>query len=359
MTERENLIALCKRRGYLRAPVDFSLCPSLVQEFQRRTGAAGEDYAAYFALPWRTVCDGRLPAQDDTAYWHYHDAGLKPGTVLDPWGVAYEPGSEAAKHMTYMRHPLKKLQELDQLREYPYPDFPHADYSHQAAQVQAIHAQGLAAVGGMQCTIWETAWYLRSMEELMMDMMTDDPKAEYLLDKVTEYATVRARAYAAAGVDILFLGDDIGMQRTAMMSDELYVHWLKYRLKRVIDAARAIRPELVVFYHSCGFVTPFIPHLIDAGIDVLNPVQPECMDFAQIHAMYGDRLSFHGTIGTQTTMPFGTPQEVRRTVHRNLEIAGDRGGLFAAPTHLLEPEVPWENILAYVQACRDFATAGG
>jgi uroporphyrinogen decarboxylase len=78
------------------------------------------------------------------------------------------------------------------------------------------------------------------------------------------------------------------------------------------------------------------------------------MDFHEIHEMYGDKLSFHGTIGTQTTMPFGSPEDVRKEVFRNLELAGDKGGLFVAPTHLLEPEVPWENIIAYVEACKEF-----
>ena len=73
-----------------------------------------------------------------------------------------------------------------------------------------------------------------------------------------------------------------------------------------------------------------------------------------IHAQYGDKLSFHGTIGTQTTMPFGSPEDVKREVWHNLEIAGEHGGLFVAPTHLLEPEVPVENVAAYIEACRDF-----
>ena len=139
-----------------------------------------------------------------------------------------------------------------------------------------------------------------------------------------------------------------------MMSETLYTTWIQPRLKKVIDTARAINPELIIFYHSCGFITPFIPHLIDAGIDVLNPIQPECMNFAEIHRQFGDKLSFYGTIGTQTTMPFGTPEDVRREVFQNLEIAGDKGGLICAPTHMLEPEVPWENIEAYVKACEDF-----
>ena len=89
-------------------------------------------------------------------------------------------------------------------------------------------------------------------------------------------------------------------------------------------------------------------------MDVLNPIQPECMDVEKIFREYGDRLSFHGTIGTQSVMPFGTPEEVRANVKRNLDLAGDKGGLFVAPTHLLEPEVPWENIRAYVEACQNY-----
>ena len=90
------------------------------------------------------------------------------------------------------------------------------------------------------------------------------------------------------------------------------------------------------------------------GIDVLNPIQSESMDFAKIYRTYGEQISFHGTIGTQTVMPYGTPQQVKEEVWRNLDLAGEKGGLFVAPTHLLEPEVPLANILAYVDACREY-----
>mgnify|MGYP005892884159 CR=1 FL=1 len=123
------------------------------------------------------------------------------------------------------------------------------------------------------------------------------------------------------------------------------------------ELLKAERPDMVITYHSCGYVTPFITDLMEAGVEVLNPVQPECMDFAEIHAEYGKKLSFWGTVGTQSTMPFGTPDEVKAVVRRNLEIAGEAGGLLCTPTHLLEPEVPWENIEAYVVACREFRLA--
>lgn len=158
----------------------------------------------------------------------------------------------------------------------------------------------------------------------------------------------------STGVDVIYLGDDIGMQSSVMMSEELYKRFLLPRLASVISAARAINPDIIVFYHSCGYVTPFIPLLIEAGIDVLNPVQPECMDFEEIHAEFGDKLSFFGTLGTQTTFPFGTMQDVKDAVKHNLDIAGEKGGLIVAPTHLLEPEVPWANVKAYVEACENY-----
>ncbi|HJD03652.1 MAG TPA: uroporphyrinogen decarboxylase family protein [Candidatus Mediterraneibacter caccogallinarum] len=185
-------------------------------------------------------------------------------------------------------------------------------------------------------------------------MMEEDEMAVYLLDKITELAKIRAKAYVEAGADVIYLGDDIGMQHTIMMSEDLYCTWLKPRLTDIISYIKSLNPEVIVFYHSCGFIEPLIPHLIDAGVDVLNPIQSECMDFGEIYEKYGDRISFHGTIGTQTVMPHGTPEELIAEVHKNLDIAGPKGGLMVAPTHLLEPEVPFENVLAYVEACRTY-----
>jgi uroporphyrinogen decarboxylase len=351
--KRENLLSLLRRKGFDEIPVEFNLCPAQIEEYNKSIGSS-MDFVEYFQMPWRYIDDLAPVNQDIGIFRKYYDSGLKPGTYIDDWGVANEPGSEAAKHMTYMRHPLQYVDSIEEMKEYPFPDFQKADVLKQKSEVEQIHARGLAACGSLQCTVWETSWYIRSMEELMMDMMTEDIKAVYLLDRVTELACLRAQSFAEAGADILFLGDDIGMQSTILMSEELYINWLKPRLKKVIDAARKIKPDIIVSYHSCGFVAPFIPHLIEAGIDVLNPVQPECMNFKEIYENYGDRLSFHGTIGTQSVMPFGTPEDVRKEVFKNLSIAGSKGGLFVAPTHVLEPEVPWENIMAYVKACRDF-----
>lgn len=351
MTNRENFLSLVRRKGYERIPVEFVLSPHLQQVCKEKLQA--EDYEEYFQFPWRRVEDLRLRDQDTEKYRKFYQTPLAEGADIDLWGVGHEK-SPNSMHMTYMRHPMEDMEELEEVANYPYPDFEGADGSHQAGQVRQIKSRDLIAVGDMQMTIWECAWYMRSMEELFCDMMEENEIAEFLFDKVTELSTIRAEAYASAGVDVLFIGDDIGMQHTIMMSEELYCRWIKPRLAGLIRAVKAINPQIVIFYHSCGFIEPLIPHLIEAGVDVLNPIQSECMDFEKIFETYGDQISFHGTIGTQTVMPHGTPQEVKEAVWRNLDIAGEKGGLFVAPTHMLEPEVPLENILAYVEACRTY-----
>jgi len=354
MTNRENYLSIARRTGYDYMPVNFNMCPSLqekynayIKEHNLKLPVGEGDVAG---LP--STCAPREVFLEK----YYKDKVFKPGTHIDGWGVAHEPGSAAAYHMTYMHHPMDEFDSVEQLQEYPWPVF-HDALEAQTKQVKDLHNADRAAIGHMEVTIWETAWYMRGMENLMCDMVNEDPMATVLLDRVTDFAIQKAVSYAKAGVDGLFLGDDVGMQHTIMMSEGLYNEWLKPRLKKVIDAAHAIKPDIVIFYHSCGHVTELIPYLIEAGVDVLNPVQPECMDFKKIHAEYGDRLSFHGTIGTQTVMPFGTPKEVRQKVFENLDIAGQKGGLYVCPTHLLEPEVPVENVVAYIQACIDYTSS--
>ncbi|MEI6515927.1 MAG: uroporphyrinogen decarboxylase family protein [bacterium] len=359
---RENLLKLYRRQGYDRAPVGMHFCPSLVEEFRRRYPDFKGDYLDFFEAPYRIIYDPgfawnfdevwRIPGRDKMDWHRFYPAGFQYKVKFDGWGTAHEDNPDS-KHMTRMHHPLRSATSVADLEAYPWPEFEKIDYSYLKPQVDAIHARNLAVFVWAECTIWETAWYLRCMEELFVDMGTDDPMATYLLDKITNLACFRAAKFAAAGVDILGLGDDIGMQNTIMMSEDMYRTWLKPRLTKVIAAAKAVKPDILISYHSCGYVLPFIPDLIEAGVDILNPVQPECMDFADVHAKYGDRISFNGTLGTQQLMPFGTPEQVKAEVRRNLGIAGKKGGLFCCPTHMLEPEVPWANIEAYVEASRE------
>jgi len=160
--------------------------------------------------------------------------------------------------------------------------------------------------------------------------------------------------FCEAGVDILRLGDDVGSQKGMLMSPEVWRKWLKPGLKKVIKSARDINPEIHIFYHSDGYIEPIIPELIEIGVDILNPVQPECMDPAKLKREYGDKLAFWGTVSCQRTMPFGTPEDVINEVKLRIKTVGENGGLLIAPTHILEPDVPWENVLAFFEGVKKY-----
>jgi uroporphyrinogen decarboxylase len=350
LTPRENLINMWRRQGYEYAPAFCILCPSLEDEFKKRYGSEA-NLDEQFQFPFRGVSAAQKENNQD---WmkYYPGTTFNPGTEIKCDGVAWEP-HPGTMHIKQMHHPMKNFSSVEEFQAYPYPELRDDCVQRLTAEVKELHDRGLAAMGGPG-SLWEDAWYMRGMEELMIDMLTGDEKAAYHLDKIAELVTERYVAMAKAGVDFIHLGDDIGMQHTIMMSEELYREWIKPRFAKIIKAAKTIKPDLLISFHSCGYIEPFIPDLVEIGVDILNPVQPECMSFEKIHAEYSSVLSFWGTIGTQTTMPFGTPEDVRCEVLRNLKIAGAKGGLLCTPTHMLEPEVPWANIEAYVKACRDF-----
>jgi len=236
MNHRENLLSLLRRQGFSYVPPTFGLTPHLINVYKERTKSS-LPYDEYFDMPWRGIPDIEI-ADNTHNFLPWHHTPLREGTTIDSWGVAYEPGSADAMHMTRMIHPLRGVTDFEKIKEYPFPRFDRGDSSRQKSAADEIHSRGLAAMGGMQMTIWETAWYIRSMEDLMMDMMSEEPAAEFILDTVTEQAVIRALSYARAGADIIYLGDDIGMQSRIMMSQELYRTWLKPRLKKVIDAVK-------------------------------------------------------------------------------------------------------------------------
>jgi uroporphyrinogen decarboxylase len=236
---------------------------------------------------------------------------------------------------------------------YPLPDIDAAyRYEPVREEIEGIHRRNLAAMAMLECTVFERAWYLRSMERLLLDFTDGNAFATTLLDRITERRIAQAQHYARCGADVIAYGDDVGTQRGMLMSVRMWRTWLKPRLARTIAAARDVRPDVLVFYHSDGDVSAIIPDLIEIGVDILNPIQPECMDPVALKRAYGERLSFWGTIGTQSTFPFGSPDDVRREVRSRIETVGAGGGLFLAPTHVIEPEVPFENIVAFVETVK-------
>jgi uroporphyrinogen decarboxylase len=252
---------------------------------------------------------------------------------------------------------MQSFQSIDELKSYPFPTFDEdwrREYARQ--QIAEVHGRDLAVGGAMAVTLFETVWQLRGMEELFVDFRFNPEFASYLLDRMTEIRCDEARFFAGQDVDVLVLGDDISMQTGMMMSLPMWRTWFKGRTARIIAEARAVKPDLPVFYHTDGNPEAVIPELIEIGITILNPVQPECIDPVMVKRRYGDRLALWGTIGIQTTLPFGTPDDVRREVKTRVETLGADGGLVLGPTHVVEADVPWANLVTLYEAIEAYGT---
>jgi uroporphyrinogen decarboxylase len=353
MTPRENLLRTLRRQGFEKVPLDpGSFCPDQRESFKKRF--RHNDYASWFNSPYRGFGVETEQTFKDWGGKYYRHEELPLDICFDATGVGHSR-QEGCFHMTRMHHPLKGDDlTVEEIKNYPLPKVREDAPDKAKKNVDEIHKSGLAARAEMACTIWEGSWYIRSMEDLMVDMLDDNERAELLFDRITEMSCERIRIAAKAGADIVQFGDDIGMQSRPMMSVELWKQRLKPRLAKVISEGKKIKPDILIFYHSCGYVLPFLEDLIEIGVDILNPVQPESMNFEDVHKLVGGRMSFWSTIGTQTTLPFGKPQDVKEAVWKNLRICGKQGGIVIGPTHMVEPEVPWENLLAMKEACEEY-----
>ena len=273
---------------------------------------------------------------------------------VDEWGIgwreiAYETPYGIGKYTEIATHPLADAAALASFRA-PDPDAP--GLYDDAARVVREFGRDYWIVGVTVTTIFETAWALRGLSRLLVDFVDDPDLAEAILDIPFRFHLAAAKTLAALGVDMIWTGDDVGAQSAMVISPAMWRRFFKPRMARFFAEVRAVSPRVKLAYHSDGFIEPIIPDLIEIGLDVLNPVQPASMDPAKLKRVYGDKLSFWGSIDEQRTLPFGTPADVRREVEARLQTIGRGGGLIIGPTHHVQLDTPLENFWAMVEAIK-------
>ncbi|HET6487224.1 MAG TPA: uroporphyrinogen decarboxylase family protein, partial [Spirochaetia bacterium] len=159
------------------------------------------------------------------------------------------------------------------------------------------------------------------------------------------------RRFAAYPIDGVYFGDDWGSQRAMLMAPATWRRLVKPYLQEMYGQAH--RQGWDVFIHCCGQVTPILDDLVEIGLNVFNPFQPEVMDIESLMKRYSRRLAFYGSLSIQRTLPFGTEDDVRREVRHRLSLARAHGGLILSPSHDMPPDVPVKNVLAMLGALRD------
>ena len=365
MNRRDRFYQAISHQKTDKPPYFLSMCADLAGKFREKHGDS--DYRDVYDIPIREVFLGPTKLDVKNRYRAWTEK-FPPDCEINEWGVGMERGELA--HFFKMLGPLSGRLTPENIKAIPFPDFTDAyRWESVSKTVEELKSRDYIVMSGIYggadsgsgenntpafIDIFESSWYLCGLDDILMAMISEPETAELLFERMTVYKEEIAANWAKAGVDIIVYGDDVGTQRNLMMSKEMWRHFLKPRLARVIKAAKDVNPDAVIFYHSDGNIMEIIPDLIEAGVEILNPVQPECMDPIEVANLYGDKLSFWGTIGTQTTFPYGTPADIRSACQNMLDTVGKKGGLILAPTHILEPDVPFENVEAFA----DFVRAG-
>jgi uroporphyrinogen decarboxylase len=359
MKHRDRVIAALQHEIPDRCPMQMSFTPEFAARLKKELGLTSASvctphgHRKSYELECATGQDLLLAPLGFVNSCYVDDpGGESASTRTDEWGVRwqdieYQTRFGRGRYAEMISHPLA---EDDAIEIYQPPDPDRPELYEDAKTLIRDYQREYWIVGMTVCTVFETAWALRGYERLLTDFVVNPELAGKILDIPGYYHLTAAKRLVDLGVDMIWIGDDVGMQDRMLMSPATWRKFLKPRLASFIAALKHNRAQLKIAYHTDGCVYPIIPDLIEIGIDVLNPIQPQSMDPEKLKREYGRRLCFWGTLDIQRTLPFGTPDDVKTEVLARMRTVGESGGLILGPTHNVQLDTPMENLLALVQA---------
>jgi uroporphyrinogen decarboxylase len=350
LTPRERWLALLRGEPADRVLCDFWATGEVIGRLLRDLGCATErELWKRLGVDKCIHLSPRHPAaREDT--WH-------TPSHFSLWGVetrtiAY--GEGIGEYAEDAFHPLGAARSVADVEQFSWPDpdgFDTAGLRAEAAQWPDYPILGAASEPFyLYCR-------LRGMEQALEDLVANPEIAEAILERIYDFDSRlirRVLTELAGTIDIVYVAEDLGTQNHLLMSPAAFRRHLKPRMTRLIEMIHSFGVK--VYHHDDGAIRPLLPDLIEAGIDLLNPVQWRCrgMEREGLARDFGGAVVFHGGIDNQHTLPFGTPEDVRRQVRENLEIFRGGRGYIVAPCHNIQPNTPTENIVALYEAVREF-----
>lgn len=281
---------------------------------------------------------------------------LEDGLIVNEWGIGMR---NHGLYDDFELHPLAHAQTVEDIESYPFPDVNAPGRFRRAEETIAKYGKEYGIIGDLECSIFETSWYMVGLEKLFMDMAMEEPYVDALMDKIAHFHTEVGKRLVELGADIIWCGDDLGSQNGPMLSVDMFDRYFAPRIKKMFAEFKKINPNVKVAWHSCGSILPLIPRFIDLGLDILNPIQPMAngMEPQWLKDTYGDKLVFFGGVCVQDLLPKRTPAEIKAEIKRRNGILGKGGGYLLAPAHNIQADTPLENIFALFDGVRELQPA--
>lgn len=332
--------------------------PVRVFDWFQQLASIDEEVLQGFEVDTRGLSPAMFSQTDERQ--HEEDDGYVHFT--DRWGIRYAKPRVGGYYFDMIGHPLGGEITRREIDAFKLPDptemggdmKPIAQAWENRSNPPAIVLE--ATEGGML----EFGFWLRGFENFYVDMGSDPGLACYLLDKILDFKIAvweTALSQVGSSIDVAWEVDDLGLQNGPMLSPAFYKEYIKPRHKKLFSFIKSRTPQRVfVGLHSCGSIRAFIPDLIDAGVDALNPIQVSAahMDTRELKREFGRDITFWGGgVNTQSILPRGTPQDVRDEVRRRIGDLAPGGGFVFAAVHNIQADVPPQNIIAMVDALHE------
>ncbi|MGD0921412.1 MAG: uroporphyrinogen decarboxylase family protein [Terriglobia bacterium] len=375
MTSRERVIAALEHRLPDRVPIDLGgfqtgIHRKAYEELTAYLGLGGEvrvlDPVQQLAAPSEEVLQrfhvdfryvmAQAPAGFDGAVRRRASGGRVWQELTDEFGVTWSMPEDQQLYMDITHHPLAAASVAD-LREYPFPrgNDPSRFAGLRERALRLRRDTPYALSSGTCGVTYEVCWYMRGLEQWFADMVQNPAFCEALIDRTCGYWVDWLRGFLGEVgdlLDVVMIGDDLAGQNGPLFSPAFYRAVVKPRQKRVVETIRSLT-RAKIWYHTCGSCVPFIPDLLENGIDILNPVQISARNMtpAMLKENFGARLTFWGGgIDAQHVLPFARPERVREEVTANVRAFKPGGGYVFCNCHNIQAGVPAENIVAMYDA---------
>jgi uroporphyrinogen decarboxylase len=363
MNSRERVFrALRKKNGNPdRVPVQFDLCRQLTESFGKKLGIVPDYALSYYedltyrisANDIRTALGSDVVVVGGTVPHGYTPESVSDTITKNEFGMHMKPTS---LYVEVIKCPLENAMTISDIESYRFPD-PYAPGRFVKAKRDIDkYGKDYFIIGDVEISLFELAWHLTGLEKYMVGMMCNESWIELLNDRVEEWSTVLALQLVKAGVDAIWLGEDLGSQTSTLISPEEWRSRFKPRHKRMIEKLRMENPEIIIIMHSDGAVAPLIDDFIEIGVDVYNPVQPNVYgsDPQELKDKYGSRISFFGGIDQQYLLPSGDIPRIRAEIKERIRILGKNNGYLLSPAHILQTDVSVDTIEAMILAAKEF-----